>query len=229
MSSKTGGKRRQQRPTRQFVGRGSNVGRTPAIVLIDPKFARNVASALRGASCYGIDQLWWTGDRVQLDIDSGQRLPREERMKGYGEVDLINSDYPFDAMPAGTVPVAIEIRENSEQLPEFEHPDNAIYVFGPEDGSIPKPVLAHCQRFVMVPTAHCMNLAATVNVVMYDRMAKRRALGLDPILPTWDYLNEDRTRTLGLGDLRDRRGVWNGEHDQTDHGEDHVRDLRRRA
>jgi hypothetical protein len=55
-----------------------------------------------------------------------------------------------------------------------------------------------------------MNLAATVNVILYDRMAKRRALGLDPILPTWEYLNEDRDNNLAFGDLYDRKGQWNG-------------------
>jgi hypothetical protein len=64
------------------------VGVTPSIILINPKFALNVGNVIRGASCYGVEQVWWTGDRVGLDIEARGRLPREERMKGYGEVEI---------------------------------------------------------------------------------------------------------------------------------------------
>ena len=33
------------------------------------------------------------------------------------------------------VPVAVELRRNAESLIEFDDPDNALYVFGPEDGA----------------------------------------------------------------------------------------------
>ena len=58
-------------------------GRPPAVALIDPKYPHNVGAALRACSCWGIRQLWWTGARVTLDVPRGERLPREERMKGY--------------------------------------------------------------------------------------------------------------------------------------------------
>jgi tRNA(Leu) C34 or U34 (ribose-2'-O)-methylase TrmL len=93
-------------------------------------------------------------------------------MKGYKDVDLIQFDYPFDAFDNGVVPVAIELRNNSENLTWFEHPERALYVFGPEDGSIGKSVLRHCHRFVVIPTKHCVNLAAAVYIVLYDRMVK---------------------------------------------------------
>ena len=32
-----------------------------------------------------------------------------------------------------------------------EHPDEAVYVFRPEDGSIPKAWLGLCHRFVHIP------------------------------------------------------------------------------
>lgn len=54
----------------------------------------------------------------------------------------------------------------------FQHPQRAFYVFGPEDGTLGKATLDWCQRRVMVPTRMCMNLAATVDVILYDRMAK---------------------------------------------------------
>ena len=41
-----------------------------------------------------------------------------------------------------------------------------------EDGSLPQEVLDQAHRVVYVPTHGCMNLTATVNVVLYDRLAK---------------------------------------------------------
>src|SRR6478672_9389859 len=64
-------------------------GRPPAVALIDPKYPHNVGAALRACSCWGIGQLWWTGDRVSLDVPRGERLPREERMKGYRSVEMV--------------------------------------------------------------------------------------------------------------------------------------------
>jgi tRNA(Leu) C34 or U34 (ribose-2'-O)-methylase TrmL len=153
------------------------VGVAPAVALIDPKYPQNVGMVVRLASCYGLRQVWFTGDRVTLDPHRGERLPREERMKGYRDVTMIHHDHVFDRFPAGTVPVAVEVRADSEPLTTFEHPAAALYVFGPEDGSIPKGQLGHCHRFVVIPTRHCLNLATAVATVLWDREYKRWLAG----------------------------------------------------
>jgi hypothetical protein len=75
-------------------------GRAPAIVLVDPKFPHNVGVAVRAASCYGLGQVWFTGDRVHLACERRFRLPREERMRGYQDVEVRHGDQPFDAFDA---------------------------------------------------------------------------------------------------------------------------------
>lgn len=74
----------------------------------------------------------------------------------------------------GLVPVCVERRPEAESLTTFVHPEHAIYVFGPEDGNVPKGWRHFCHRFVNIPTLNDgpLNLAASVNVVLYDRMAK---------------------------------------------------------
>ena len=175
---------------RDIIGKnGKPIGVTPSIILINPKFDHNVGQTIRAASCFGTEQVWFTGNRIQLD---GKKcLPREERMKGYAEVDLIQFDYPFDQFKNAT-PVAIELTSSSELLVDFEHPDNAVYVFGPEDGSIPKVSMKHCHRFVSIPTRHCTNLSAAIYLVLYDRMLKRHQSGIEPILHMDDVFKEDR-------------------------------------
>jgi len=157
----------------------------PAVFLMNPKFPHNVGAALRACSCWGINQLWWTGQRVNLELEKGQRLPREERMKGYRDVQLFNDDRPFDRLadegiePSdGVTPVAVELLPSSENLANFEHPEKAIYVFGPEDGSINQVIRRLCHRFVFIPTHHCLNLAAAINVVLYDRSFKLGQAGM---------------------------------------------------
>jgi len=92
--------------------------------------------------------------------------------------------------------VCIEIHPDSIALPDFVHPDNAVYVFGPEDGSVPQVIRRLCFSFVHIPSFHCLNLSAAVNVVLYDRaikqhpaagmsVAKHEVRGEIPV-PGWD-------------------------------------------
>ena len=115
-------------------------------------------------------------------------------MKGYQDVTLIQYDYLFDQFPNCT-PVAVEVDPTAEILTQFEHPDDALYVFGPEDGSIPSVIRQHCHRFVTIPTRHCTNLSAAVYITLYDRLAKRQLAGLEPILSASQVMQEPR----GLG------------------------------
>lgn len=169
----------------------SPTGCAPAVALVDPKFPHNVGAALRACSCWGLSQLWWTGNRVSLQL--GKRLPREERMKGFRAVEMLHDEEFLARFPrASFTPVAVELRPDAELLPDFVHPEDALYIFGPEDASIPKRILAQCHRFVVIPTHHCLNLAAAVNVVLYDRRLKRQQAGLEPSLPITELLREHR-------------------------------------
>jgi tRNA(Leu) C34 or U34 (ribose-2'-O)-methylase TrmL len=171
-----------------------------AVVLIDPKFPHNVGNALRACAVFGAGQLCWTGDRVaHPDRWTGSaRLPREERMKAYRNVELgLGDDDPERAVSTlagrGLTPVAVEVRDESESLDTFVHPENAVYVFGPEDGTLGRPTLSICHRFVRIPTAvrTPLNLAAAVNIVLYDRHVKSG--GSEPLGPR-DELALDSAR-----------------------------------
>lgn len=144
----------------------------PAVLLWNPKYAHNVGAVVRSASCYGVPAVWMFGSRVEITAhDKSDRLPREERMRGYADVRLHKADRPFDLVVNACL-VAVEFRENAESLPDFIHPANPVYVFGPEDGHLPNVALRHCRRFVCIPTKHCLNLSVAVATVLYDRAAK---------------------------------------------------------
>lgn len=149
---------------------------TPAVVLENPKFPHNVGAALRACSCFGATSLYFTGKRITDALSLEKRLPREERMKGYRSVKLVKHEYPLLLFPNSprtkVVPVCVELVPMAVPLSQFQHPDNAVYIFGPEDGSISKGVRKVCHQFIFIPSKHCLNLAAAVYVVLYDRMVK---------------------------------------------------------
>lgn len=154
---------------------------TPAVALWNPKYPHNVGAAVRAASCFGAKAVIFSGDRIAIDGKKGSRLPREERMKGYYDILIINDDYFFDRFSRNVTPVAVEVRKNSEPLTTFVHPEKPLYVFGPEDGTLPKSLLRHCQRFVTIPSKHCLNLGNAVNVILYDRIYKMGIISSDEI------------------------------------------------
>jgi tRNA(Leu) C34 or U34 (ribose-2'-O)-methylase TrmL len=163
------------------------IERSAGILLVDPKYPHNVGGVLRAAAILGAEQVRWTGARVPPVRSHGgpkrTALPREERLKDYQRVDFAwtpeSAPDAIDAIASAFnyTPVALEVRKNSEALPEFVHPERALYIFGPEDGTLGRGVLSRCHRFVAIPSQirSPLNLAAAVNVVLYDRLAKERS------------------------------------------------------
>jgi len=151
-----------------------NIDMAPSIILHNPKYPHNVGATVRACSNFGGKAVLFTGSRVSLEPDNtnGYRLPREERMKDYQDIIMLNDQYPFNRFNKNVIPIAVEKTDNAEPITYFQHPENAVYVFGPEDGHIPQVMLKHCQRFLVIVSKHCLNLAAAVNVVLADRITK---------------------------------------------------------
>lgn len=139
-----------------------------SIGLVNPKSATNVAVILRAAGCYGVSSVFYTGERYSF-AKGFQQDTKGMRHK----IPTVAVEDLLAMTPNGATPVVIELAENAIPLPAFTHPDNAYYIFGPEDGSVPADILEKCENVVYIPTFTSMNLAATANVVLYDRLAKR--------------------------------------------------------
>jgi tRNA(Leu) C34 or U34 (ribose-2'-O)-methylase TrmL len=136
-----------------------------AIGLFHPKDRNNVGSVLRAAWCYQASLVVTTGDRY--------RQASTDTFKTTRHLPLLQVDDLFDVVPFDCVPVAVDLLPGAIPLPEFNHPHRAYYIFGPEDGTLGAKITDRCRHAIVVPTRGCMNLAATVNVVLYDREAKR--------------------------------------------------------
>ena len=150
-----------------------NEKQSVSIGLVNPKSPNNVGSVMRAAGNYRVDRILYTGKRYPRALIRNKDLPDMHR-KVSKNVPLFEvSDFINDA-PLDLKMVCIEFAENAIPLTEYQHPDNAFYIFGPEDGNISQAVIDKADAVVYVPTVGCMNLAATVNVVLYDRLSKSK-------------------------------------------------------
>lgn len=163
------------------------MGQGPAIALVNPKFSRNLGTVIRAASCFDFKQVWFSGQRLELDPTRQNRLPREERMKGYMDVEVFQSDRFFDAFDDDTVPVAVELKPGAVPLQDFIMPAKPLFVLGPEDGSLERVHLQHCHYIVVLPTRHCLNLATAVSIMLWEWTRQMNASG-ERILPHMDAL-----------------------------------------
>ena len=157
------------------------------IGLVNPKSPENVGMVIRAAGCYEAQEIFYTGER----FDRARRFWTDTKSAGH-KIPLTGVEDLVKATPPGAVRVAVELIEGAIPLMDFVHPEHAFYIFGPEDGSLKKELLEQCDYVVYIPTVGCMNLAATVNVVLYDRMAKsgRDVLQQRPIAENRDTNNK---------------------------------------
>jgi tRNA(Leu) C34 or U34 (ribose-2'-O)-methylase TrmL len=137
------------------------------IGLCNPKSPSNVGSVMRAAGCYGVDSVRYTGTRFGRASKFSTDTHNVSSVIPLIAVTELTEDLPEDIKF-----VCVEFVEGATALPLFRHPDKAMYVFGPEDGSVAQSLVDRCDAVVYIATHGCMNLAATVNVVLYDRMAK---------------------------------------------------------
>ena len=136
-----------------------------AIGLDNPKTPANVGAALRAAGVYGAAFVAASGGRLHPGST--------DTMKAYRHLPLLRPSDLFDLLPYDCVPVAVDLIEGATPLHEYQHPERAYYIFGAEDATLGARIIDRCRDVVYVPTNGCMNLAATVNVILYDRLAKQ--------------------------------------------------------
>ncbi len=136
-----------------------------AVGLFNPKTPANVGGALRACGVY---------DAAMMAV-SGYRYRRHPADTGaaFRHMPLIQTEDLHKVIRWKCVPVAVDLLPGATPLPEYKHPERAFYIFGPEDGTLGKRVIDWCRDVIVIPTSGCMNLAATVNVVLYDRLAKQ--------------------------------------------------------
>ena len=138
-----------------------------SIGLINPKSPTNVGAVMRAAGCYQVDGVFYTGQRyakaAKFNTDTKNRVT---------SIPLTGVDSLIANISSEIKVVCVDLVEGAIPLPEYQHPENALYIFGPEDGTIDQCIIDKADAVVYVPTVGCMNLAASENVLLYDRLSK---------------------------------------------------------
>ena len=185
--------------------RSATVEETPttedcaAVALHRPSRPESIGGVPRAADVYG----------VALVVLGGGTLPPDplghptDTTQAWRRIPVVRSDEVLTALPDQCVPVAVERVVEATPLPELEHPERAMDLFGPENGSLDEAMLERCTEVVSIPGHVCSNLAAAVNVTLYDRTAKRWARVREAFPPTDGLLRGVRG---GYEARRDRDG-----------------------
>jgi tRNA(Leu) C34 or U34 (ribose-2'-O)-methylase TrmL len=132
--------------------------------LDNPKFDSNVGGVLRACGVFGAAMVCVASPRFKV-------WPTDT-MKAHLHLPLLLTEDVLSCLPRDCVPVAVDIIDGATPLPEYTHPERAMYIFGAEDSTLDREMIERCRDVVSIPSRQCLNLAATVNVVLYDRMAK---------------------------------------------------------
>jgi len=141
------------------------------ICLTNPKSPTNVGGVLRAAGCFGASNILYTGNRYNIAKKHSTDTQNVAEYLNLQHVSCFLEHKPKD-IPL----ICVDLVEGAVPLPDFEHPEQAYYVFGPEDGSLRQEVIDQADHVVYMPTKGSLNLAASVNVLLYDRTSKNNSI-----------------------------------------------------
>ena len=134
------------------------------IALYNPKTPMNIGTVFRNCMCLNSDFVCIIGSRYKKFKNQASDTTNTWKHKPvyeYGGLDDFYKHIPHDCQL-----VAVEV--DGQSIKDFNHPERAIYLFGPEDGSLPK---IDCKR-IKIETSFCLNLAVATGIVLFDRLNK---------------------------------------------------------
>lgn len=136
----------------------------------------------RGRNTINLGTIWRTCGNMGVAATGqiGQRYQRQssdtiDTWRTRPHRVYLDAEEWYQTLPYAAQTVAVELTEDAQSLVDFEHPKQAVYVFGPEDGSVSDSVLTKCQFKVQIPMAgpgNCLNQAQAVAMVLWDRRLK---------------------------------------------------------
>ena len=142
--------------------------------------AYNAGAIYRTAHAFDASFIFTVGSNIAHGVKSGkQNVGNSGLSNSFKSVDTSSSDrhvpyFEFPdwnsfARPAKTALVGVELVDSSINLPNFYHPKRAVYVLGPEDGSLAPETISACDYIIKIPTKFCINVGLAAAIVMYDR------------------------------------------------------------
>jgi tRNA G18 (ribose-2'-O)-methylase SpoU len=126
----------------------------------------NVGNLLRSAHAFGASFFFTVSPVVDV-----KAMKSSDTSDAVGHIPFYTFKKPADLiLPQKTALVAVELLEDAVDLPSFRHPQRAVYVLGPELGSVSKEMQARCDYAIKIPMKFCVNVGVAGALVMYDRL-----------------------------------------------------------
>jgi len=126
----------------------------------------NVGNLLRSAHSFGASFFFTISPAVDV-----REMKASDTSDSFGHLPFYNFEKVSDlVLPVNTSLVAVEFLPDAIELPSFRHPQQAIYVLGPEGGNVSPEMLARCDYKLKIPMKFCINVGVAGAIVMYDRL-----------------------------------------------------------
>lgn len=126
----------------------------------------NAGNLLRSAHSFGASFFYTVNPHIDIE-----EMRVSDTSEAFQHLPFYSFEKPADLLlPKGAQLVAVELVEESVDLPSFRHPQNAVYVLGPEKANVSDDMLARADHVIKIPMKFCINVAVAGAIVMYDRM-----------------------------------------------------------
>lgn len=148
-----------ERRGRGFCAIGVEHAKTPA----------NIGTLWRSAYNLDASFIFTVGARYRhqpTDLRAWRHIP----LLSFSTVDDLR-----EHMPHSCVPIGVELTDDAQPLERYEHPPQALYLLGPEDGSLSGDARRFCRDVLVIGSRRCLNVATAGSIVLYDRLAKAAA------------------------------------------------------
>ncbi len=139
------------------------------IGMLDPKYDVNLGTLWRSAFAFGANFIFTVGARYSRQPSDTTESIRH--IPYWRFTDL--TDFVQHLPPEANL-VAVERDETAMDLQKFAHPERAVYLLGPEDGSLGSEVIEKCAYVIRFDSRYCLNVSVAGSVVLYDRLAKAK-------------------------------------------------------
>lgn len=140
------------------------------IGIYHPKHEVNVGGLWRSATLFGAAFVFTIGERYRRQASDTPATPHHTPLFHFESVEDLLLHEPWSAPLVG-----VELDDRAEALPNFWHPERAVYLLGAEDHGLPPHVLDRCHKVVQIPSPlpWSMNVASAGSVLLYDRYLRR--------------------------------------------------------
>lgn len=141
------------------------------------KTEANIGTLMRSAYLYQAAFVFTVGHRYRKQASDTPNTQLHIPLFNFETIDDL-----IEHLPNRAPLVGVELDPRGKQLPNYTHPERAVYLLGAEDKGLPQHVIDRCHSLVEIPTPEpqSMNVATAGTIILYDRhvkaMARREAL-----------------------------------------------------